>query len=145
MGDAKTDTDVPIAVRTRSEAGDQEVDHAILWGVRHRKALLATVLLVCGGVGAGWTGLRQIEATAEERVLRRQASELQSKHVRANGKAVAALGKRMAKVEDDIADHADLTRTGIELLMASPSVAAALEQDAGLRARAAKAVSSGSE
>lgn len=117
----------------------------MFWGVRHRKAIVGVVALVCAGGGAGWKGLEQIEAVAEERVLRRQAAALQSKQVIANGHAVERLGTRLGKVEASIAEHAELTRTGLELLMASPSVAAVLEQDAGLRARAAKAVSSGTD
>ena len=144
MPDANATADVPASVRTRTEAGDEEVDRAIVWAVQRRKVIVTMVVLVIAGISAGWTGLQQIESTAEERVLRRQAAKLQTDHVRANGLAVAELGKRLTKVEAGIADHAELTRTGLELLMASPSVAAAMEQDEGLRQRAAKAVSSGS-
>lgn len=141
MGDATEVTSDAFAVNR----GDQQVERAMFWGVRHRKPLIGVIAFVFAGGGAGWKGLEQIEAVAEERVIRRQAAELQSKQVIANGEAVGKLGTRLAHVETSIAEHAELTRMGLELLMASPSVAAVLELDPGLRARAAKAVSSGTD
>lgn len=136
---------VPITVRTRGDAGEEEVDRAIVWVVQRRKVVATLVVLVVGGISAGWTMLTTIEATAEERILRRQAAQLQSAHVRANGEAVAELSDRVANIERAVESHAELTRTGIALLMASPSVAMAMEQDESLRARAAKAVSTAAE
>lgn len=133
-------SDVPTAVRTQGEAREEEVDRAIVWVVQRRRIIIAAAVMAIGGAAAGWKGLESMEATMEERVLARQASVSQSEHVRANGRAVEALGARMAKVEDAIAVHAEMTRTGIELLLASPGVAQAIEGDTALSARAASAV-----
>jgi len=133
-----TDTTAPQPVTTRTEASDLEVDSAIIWAVRRRKALAGVVVLVFGGAGLGWTALQGIQAEAEDRVLRRQAADKQAEAVLANGLAVGELHKRMARVESDISAHTDMTRMSIEMLMASTTISP------DLRARAAGFVS-GSE
>lgn len=132
----------PSSVETRTEATDAEVDRAIVWVVQRRRVFMAVAALVVAGVAAGVGGLRQIESTAEDRVLRRQAAKAQSDQVRANGVAVAALSGRMSDVERAIGDHAEMTRTSIRLLMAHPALASVLASDADLRESAARVVTS---
>lgn len=116
-------------------------DQAVaFWAVRNWRGVLGLLGLLGLGSGAGWTGLGEIDKAAEERVLRRQAEAKQAEQVLLNGKAVAELSVRMGKVEVDIANHADITRTGLELLMASPAVMSAMDSRPELKARAAKAV-----
>lgn len=136
-GMGATDSPTPQPVTTRTEDSDAEVDRAIVWAVRRRKPILGIVALVIGGAGLGWTGLKGIQAEAEERVLRRQAAERQSQAVLSNGRGLGELHERMGQVESDIASHAEMTRTALEILMASQVI------DDGLRARAAGFVTSG--
>lgn len=134
-----------IAVETRSEAVESDVDRALIWAVHRRKVLAGIVCLVFAGAGAGWAGLRGIQASAEDRVLRRQAAHSQSQAVRDNGKAVEALGERMEAVESAVDRHADMTRFSVRLLLAHPHMDGVLERDEELRRAAAKVVSPSAE
>jgi hypothetical protein len=134
----------PVHVITREDASEAEIDSALVWVAQRRKMIAAVIAIMCTGAAAAWQGLKQVEATAEERVLRRQAAERQSRAVAANGKAVGRLHERMGDVERAVAANAEMTRTSVELLMANPSVRRAVARDATLRARAAKFVDGGS-
>lgn len=140
-GAATQATEVPPVVR-RQPSDDDDVDRVLVWAFQRRKVFIAAIAMVCTGVGAGWKGIQQIEAAAQERLLHKQAAVAQSKAVRANGKAVEALGFRVGGIETDIEAHAEMTRTVVRLLMASPQVVEAVEADAALKARAARVVGS---
>ncbi len=135
----------PNSVITRTETQDAEVSKALVWIVERRKVFAAIFGIFCSGLAAAWIGYQQIEASAEERVIRRQMAKAQSDAVVRNGAAVAHLGKRMVVVEAAIGRHTDMTRTSIELLMAHPAISVVLDGDVALRERAAKVVSSGNE
>ena len=112
MGDATPATNsTQINIQPGSVAPTGSDEAAGVWAVRNWKLILGVVWLVGLGGGSGVTALDQIDIAAEERVLRRQAAEKQSEHVRANGKAVAELHLRMGAVEAKIAEHADITGT----------------------------------
>ena len=144
MGDATPATNsTQINIQPGSVAPTGSDEAAVVWAVRNWKLIIGVIGLVGLGGGSGVTALGQIDIAAEERVLRRQAAKKQSEQVRANGQAVAELHLRMGAVEAKISEHADITRTGLELLMASPAVLSAMESRPELKARAAKAVARG--
>jgi uncharacterized membrane protein len=125
---------------TRADASDAEIDSVFVWLAHRRKVIAAIISLVVAGAVAAWQGMAQIESAAEDRVLRRQAVRRQAEAVRQNGEAVRELHSRIGKVEMSMAEHTEMTRTSMELLMASPSMRRVLTKEPQLRARAAKAI-----
>ena len=141
MGDAIPDITRDQLNPQPASVAPAVTDQAVVfWAFRNWKRVGGLLSLLGLGTVSGVTGLDEIDKAAEERVLRRQAETKQAGQVLANGQAVEQLSARVGKVEADIAQHADITRTGLELLMASPAVMSAMDSRPELRARAAEAV-----
>lgn len=127
-------------ITVQSGDGPSGEEAFAVWAIRNWKTLAGVLALFGIGSGSGFKALEQLEIAAEDRIIRRQAEESQAKEVRSNGQQIQELSERVAKVEASVAQHEELTKTGVELIMLSPKVMRALDRNPELRARAAKAV-----
>ena len=142
--------DIAQLKRTTAEAerrAAEAVSPLLTWAKRNQKLLLWLVLGGGGSSGAYATIRGQLQESAEEAVLERQAEEAQVEAVKANSaasidnaEATHDLADRVDDLDTKVGQNAELMRTAIEVQLAQPGAKKRIRADPALKAKTEAAV-----